>query len=308
MHIFRIQMHRHEYDKVFAAVYYFTLLPEELGLNEYPYYMPRPWTPFVLDSMDDLWAFKKQLLERVADNQEQILCMQEGHNTDADGFKRKMNPCCRIPTNLDVGTPITIVWFLKTSNFDDGGPIRTQYGINHHAVTYFDYYPLGEYVTQAHYLNTIGCSHSWCESACHGKCAPRAEVSGGIPVLWPLLLDMKPLCLKKCQEKIDDAMRQKMLNNFAVLSKPETYYNKPFKVVRYLEDLAADQVQTYDTSSKFTARAAAIPEPVKCNTTVPELKPQINNNNAAAAITVVNDQKKQQKIQKLVTNLIILYF
>eukprot|EP00494_Astrolonche_serrata_P028681 UN28948 len=106
MRIFRIQMHRHEYDHVFNAIYFFAAAPEELGLNIYPYQMKKPWIPMVLDTVDDLMLFKKHLLQKASLIQDKILCMQEGHNSDSHGRKRKMLPCCNIPMDLNVGPPL----------------------------------------------------------------------------------------------------------------------------------------------------------------------------------------------------------
>eukprot|EP00494_Astrolonche_serrata_P030951 UN31219 len=77
MEIFRIQMHRHEFDKVFDSIYYVMAEPEEMGLNMAPYVMKDPWNPLVLKSQDDLYYFKGVFLKKLETMQDKILCLQK---------------------------------------------------------------------------------------------------------------------------------------------------------------------------------------------------------------------------------------
>eukprot|EP00494_Astrolonche_serrata_P027113 UN27376 len=130
MEIFRIQMHRHEFDLIFDSIYYIMAEPEELGLSQDPYIMKDPWTPLVLESKDDLMYFKRNLLKKLETMQDKILCLQKQHHT-VDGYARKMLPCCDIPRDMDVGTPITVVWLLNSSDFEP----QSYLGLSHHAIT-----------------------------------------------------------------------------------------------------------------------------------------------------------------------------
>jgi len=261
MEIYRIQMHRHSFDGVQLAVYYVFATPEELGFNEKPFVMRKPWVPLVLDTMEDLLIFQKRLLQKMDAVDDKIMCkMNDPAVEEGTQFGRKMLPCCKLPAVVKKNTPFTVIWLFKPSKVPPPRP----YGLPHHGITFFDFKPLEE--NQGKYLTILGCDELWCQSTCHDKCIHEMSfVQGGIPQVWPdlrnnpdmfsaenyrdrtgfnesLLETFNDLDFLEKFELVKDKMVPKVLldkmnAHDKLQSNVRTYYNEPLSLQRYAKQV-----------------------------------------------------------------------